>query len=44
VTIAPDAFDGSGIKYVVLQRGNVSLKSFPKGIHATVQLLPYPKK
>jgi hypothetical protein len=42
--IAPDAFEGSGIKYVVLQRGNVSLKSFPKGIYATVQLLPYPKK
>jgi len=42
--IAPDAFEGSGIKHVVLQRGNVSLKSFPKGIYATVQLLPYPKK
>jgi hypothetical protein len=42
--IAPDAFEGSGIKYVVLQRGNVSLKSFPKGINATVQQLPYPKR
>jgi len=42
--IAPDAFVGSGVKCVVLQRGNVSLKSFPKGIYATVQLLPYPKK
>ena len=42
--IAPDAFEGSGIKYVILQRGNVSLKSFPKGIYVTVQQLPYPKK
>jgi hypothetical protein len=43
VTIAPDAFDGSGIKSVVLERGNAPLK-FSKGIYVTVKQLPYPKK
>ena len=43
VSIAPDAFDGSGIKSVVLERGNAPLK-FSKGIYVTVKQLPYPKK
>ena len=43
VTIAPDAFDGSGIKSVVLERGNAPLK-FSKGIYVTVRQQPYPKK
>ena len=44
VSIAPDAFVGSGIKYVVMQRGGAPINSFPKGIYVTVQQLPYPKK
>ena len=43
VSIAPDAFDGSGIKSVVLERGNAPLK-FSKGIYVTVRQQPYPKK
>jgi hypothetical protein len=43
VSIAPDAFDGSGIKSVVLERGNAPLK-FSKGIYVTVKQLPYPKR
>jgi hypothetical protein len=43
VTIAPDAFAGSGIKSVVLERGNAPLK-FSKGIYVTVKQLPYPKR
>jgi len=43
VSIAPDAFDGSGIKSVVLERGNAPIK-FSKGIYVTVKQLPYPKK
>jgi len=43
VSIAPDAFAGSGIKSVVLERGNAPLK-FSKGIYVTVRQQPYPKK
>jgi hypothetical protein len=43
VSIAPDAFDGSGIKSVVLERGNAPLK-FSKGIYVTVKQQPYPKR
>jgi hypothetical protein len=43
VSIAPDAFAGSGIKSVVLERGNAPLK-FSKGIYVTVKQLPYPKR
>jgi hypothetical protein len=43
VSIEPDAFDGSGIKSVVLERGNAPIK-FSKGIYVTVNQLPYPKK
>ena len=43
VSIAPDAFDGSGIKSVVLERGNAPIK-FSKGIYVTVKQLPYPKR
>jgi BspA type Leucine rich repeat region (6 copies) len=43
VSIAPDAFDGSGIKSVVLERGNAPIK-FSKGIYVTVRQQPYPKK
>jgi hypothetical protein len=43
VSIAPDAFVGSGIKSVVLERGNAPIK-FSKGIYVTVKQLPYPKK
>ena len=44
VSIAPDAFVGSGIKYVVMQRGGAPINSFPKGVYVTVKQLPYPKK
>jgi hypothetical protein len=43
VSIAPDAFAGSGIKSVVLERGNAPIK-FSKGIYVTVRQQPYPKK
>ena len=43
VSIAPDAFDGSGIKSVVLERGNAPINSFPKGVYVTVKQLPYPR-
>jgi hypothetical protein len=43
VSIAPDAFAGSGIKSVVLERGNAPLK-FSKGIYVTVKQQPYPKR
>lgn len=44
VSIAPDAFVGSGIKYVVMQRGGAPINSFPKGVYVTVKQQPYPKK
>jgi BspA type Leucine rich repeat region (6 copies) len=44
ISIAPDAFVGSGIKYVVMQRGGAPINSFPKGVYVTVKQLPYPKK
>ena len=44
VSIAPDAFVGSGIKYVVMQRGGAPIQSFPKGVYVAVKQLPYPKK
>jgi len=43
ISIEPDAFAGSGIKSVVLERGNAPLK-FSKGIYVTVKQLPYPKR